>query len=65
MVDECRRSSGIADAVVADLVERNASLRFRRVTGLDTYIPLGEAANRVLVQEDDIERGLRTLLEEA
>ncbi|MEZ4316115.1 MAG: thiamine pyrophosphate-dependent enzyme [Myxococcota bacterium] len=63
VVDECRRSSGIADAVVADLAQRDASLRFRRVTGMDTYIPLGDAANRVLVQEEDIEAGLRALLE--
>ncbi|MCB9674629.1 MAG: MFS transporter [Alphaproteobacteria bacterium] len=64
VVDECRRSSGIADTVVAELVERDPTLRFRRVTGLDTYIPLGEAANRVLVQEEDIEAGLRALLEQ-
>lgn len=63
VVDECRASSGIADTVVADLVERDGSLRTHRVTGLDTYIPLGDAANRVLVQEHDIEAGIRHLLE--
>ena len=63
VVDECRASSGIADAVVAGLVERDPRLRTHRVTGLDTYIPLGDAANRVLVQEPDIETGIRTLLE--
>jgi 2-oxoisovalerate dehydrogenase E1 component len=63
VVDECRRSSGIAEALVADLVDRDPTLRFRRVTGLDSYIPLGDAANRVLVQEEDIEAGAHALLE--
>jgi hypothetical protein len=26
------------------------------VTAADSFVPLGDAANRVLVQEDDIER---------
>ncbi|MCB9669978.1 MAG: MFS transporter [Alphaproteobacteria bacterium] len=62
VVDECRASSGVADTVVAGLVEREPTLRTHRVTGLDTYIPLGDAANRVLVQEPDIEAGARLLL---
>jgi hypothetical protein len=33
------------------------------VAGLDTYIPLGGAANVVLVQEPDIERAALALLE--
>lgn len=63
VVDECRRSSGIAEALVADLFDRDPTLKMHRVTGLDTYIPLGDAANRVLVQEPDIEAGALTLLE--
>jgi len=63
IVDECRRSSGIAEALVSDLVDRDPTLRFERVTGLDSYIPLGDAANRVLVQEEDIEAGMLALLE--
>jgi 2-oxoisovalerate dehydrogenase E1 component len=63
VVDECRRSSGIADAVVADLAERlGGKVALRRVTAPDTYIPLGDAANRVLIQEEDIEAGARQLL---
>jgi 2-oxoisovalerate dehydrogenase E1 component len=63
IVDECRRSSGIAEALAADLHDRDRSLVMHRVTGLDTYIPLGDAANRVLVQEPDIEAGALALLE--
>jgi 2-oxoisovalerate dehydrogenase E1 component len=64
VVDECRASSGIADTVVADVHERFAGrVATRRVVAPDTYIPLGGAANLVLVQEADIEAGARALLE--
>jgi 2-oxoisovalerate dehydrogenase E1 component len=64
VVDECRTSSGIADTVVADLHERFLGrVHARRVTGLDTYIPLGAAADLVLVGEGDIERHARAMLE--
>ncbi len=63
VVDECRRSSGVADTIVAELNERDPSLRLRRVQAPDTYIPLGPAANLVLVSEDDIERAALTLME--
>ncbi len=62
VVDECRASSGIADAVVADVVERVPGIRIRRVVAPDTYIPLGDAANLVLVQEHDIQAGIEALL---
>jgi 2-oxoisovalerate dehydrogenase E1 component len=62
VVDECRASSGIADAVVAGLSEAAPTVLCRRVVGADTYIPLGDAANLVLVQESDIEEGALTLM---
>ena len=60
VVDECRATAaGIADAVIADLAERGIQGRFGSVRARDTYIPLGPAANSVLVQEPDIiERAL-------
>ena len=63
IVDECRANSGIADALFAELGERDPSLEMHRVTAPDTYIPLGDAANLVLIQEPDIEAGARNLLE--
>ena len=36
-------------------------VRMRRLCGADTYIPLGPAANHVLVQKDDIVRAAREL----
>ncbi len=63
VVDECRASSGIADTLVAHVAEGTAGVRQLRVTAPDTYIPLGAAANLVLVSEHDIEVGARRLLE--
>ncbi len=62
VVDECRRTGGIAEGVLAALVERCPEVRMARVAGHDTYIPLGAAANLVLVQEPDIEAAALRLL---
>ncbi|MDX1658962.1 MAG: thiamine pyrophosphate-dependent enzyme [Nitriliruptorales bacterium] len=56
VVDECRATGGgIADAVVADLVESGYTGSLATVRAADSYIPLGPAAAHVLVVEDDIE----------
>ncbi|MGC6494164.1 MAG: thiamine pyrophosphate-dependent enzyme [Myxococcota bacterium] len=65
VVDECRANSGIADHLAVELHARDSSLKIVRITGADTYVPLGAAANLVLVQEPEIEAGLRTLLEDS
>jgi 2-oxoisovalerate dehydrogenase E1 component len=62
VVDECRRSAGgLADAVVALLAESGVSARLRSVRAPDTYVPLGPAAQLVLVQTDDIVHALREM----
>ncbi|HVJ90722.1 MAG TPA: thiamine pyrophosphate-dependent enzyme, partial [Labilithrix sp.] len=56
VVDECRRSGNVSEAIATVLAE-NAALRgkpFARVTSADSFIPLAEAANLVLLQEDEI-----------
>ncbi len=63
IVDECRRSSGIADKLAADVGEALPGLPSLRVTAPDTYIPLGAAANMVLVSEADIEAAARRLVQ--
>lgn len=63
VVDECRASSGVADTIAAELHERVPGLTLARVVGADCYIPLGEAANLVLVSEDEIEEAARRLLD--
>ena len=55
VVDECRATgAGIADAVIAGLAEQGFGGRLASVRARDTYIPLGPAADTVLVQEADI-----------
>jgi 2-oxoisovalerate dehydrogenase E1 component len=62
VVDECRETGGgIADAVVAHLAERGARVPLRSVRARDSYVPLGPAADLVLVQEQDVVAAVRAL----
>ncbi len=55
VVDECRATGGgIADALVAGLVEGGADAVIRTVRAADSYVPLGPAADTVLVGVDEI-----------
>ncbi|MDZ7779595.1 MAG: thiamine pyrophosphate-dependent enzyme [Gemmatimonadota bacterium] len=55
VVDECRRTGGgIAEAVVADLAESGYAGTLRSVRAPDSFIPLGPAADTVLLQKADI-----------
>jgi len=56
VVDECRRSGNVSEAIGAVIADER-SLRdkpFARVTSADSFIPLAEAANLVLLQEAEI-----------
>ena len=64
VVDECRRTGGISEAVYTALVDAGVRVPMARVAGHDVYIPLGGAANLVLVQEDDILAAARTLMDD-
>ncbi len=54
MVDETRHSGGVSEAVVATLVDAGVEAPVSRVTSADSFIPLGPAADAVLLQEDEI-----------
>lgn len=54
VVDETRRSGGVSEAIVAALVDAGHPGRIARVTSADSYIPLGPAADAVLLGEDEI-----------
>jgi 2-oxoisovalerate dehydrogenase E1 component len=59
VVDECRETGGgIADAVIADLVTGGVGVPLSSVRSRDSYVPLGPAAETVLLQEDDIVAGV-------
>ncbi|QDU69543.1 2-oxoisovalerate dehydrogenase subunit beta [Planctomycetes bacterium Pla86] len=57
IVDECRASGGVADALAAAMVERDVPARVRSVRAADTYIPLGPSTRAVLVTEEQILEG--------
>ncbi len=54
VVDECRTTGGLSEGIFASLIDAEADVQIARVTSADVYIPLGEAANLVLVQEAEI-----------
>ena len=57
VADECRATAGgVADAVVAKLAESRYAGRLASVRAADSFVPLGPAADLVLLSEDDIVR---------
>jgi 2-oxoisovalerate dehydrogenase E1 component len=61
VVDETRHSGGVGEGVITGLVEAGFSGAIERVAAVDSFIPLGDAANLVLVGEDDIVEAARRL----
>ena len=55
IVDECRKTGSLSEALVTMLVEQMDPLpRIKRVTGHDSFIPLGEAWKYVLPDKERI-----------
>jgi 2-oxoisovalerate dehydrogenase E1 component len=54
VVDEARHSGNVSEALLAGLVERAPQVPVARVTAADCFIPLGDAAELVLVSEPEI-----------
>ncbi len=54
IVDECRRSGSLSEELMAQLVEAGFTAPVKRVTGHDSFIPLGNAAYAVMPSVDDI-----------
>lgn len=66
VVDEGRRSGGVHEALVSHLaLKLGGDVRIARVTALDTYIPIGPAADLVLPGEDAIVATALTLMDRA
>jgi len=54
-MDESRRAGGIAEAIMAVLMERcGGKVIASRLNAMDTYVPLGPAADTVLPTEPSI-----------
>jgi 2-oxoisovalerate dehydrogenase E1 component len=62
VVDETRRSGGVSEGVLAELVDAGFEGRVARVASKDSFVPLGDAARLVLVSEDEVEAAARKLL---
>ena len=63
VVDETRRTGGVSEGVITALVEGGFRGHLARVAAADSFIPLGDAANLVLIQEPDIEAAALRLME--
>ena len=61
VVDETRRTGGVGEGIVAELIDAGFSGSIGRVAARDSFIPLGAAANLVLVDVDEIVAAARTL----
>ncbi|GLW96882.1 thiamine pyrophosphate-dependent enzyme [Microtetraspora sp. NBRC 16547] len=62
IADETRRSGGVSESVITALIEGGFTGQIARVTSQDSFIPLGAAADTVLMSESDIEQAARKLL---
>lgn len=63
VVDEGRRTGGLSEEIFSVLADAGVSnVRTARVTGKDSFIPLGDAANLVLVTEQGVIQAARRLL---
>ena len=62
VVDETRRTGGVAEPLLAGLVDARFDGPMARVASEDSFVPLGPAADHVLLAERDIERAAVELL---
>ena len=62
VADETRRSGGVSEGVIAALTDAGFAGPVTRVTSEDSIIPLGPAANTVLLSQDAIEAAARELV---
>jgi 2-oxoisovalerate dehydrogenase E1 component len=61
VVDETRHSGGVGEGIVTALLENGFTGRVTRVSSRDSFVPLGDAADLVLLGEEEIERAARRL----
>jgi 2-oxoisovalerate dehydrogenase E1 component len=56
VVDETRRTGGVSEGVVTAMADAGYRGQITRVTSEDSFVPLGPAANTVLLDEPTIEK---------
>ncbi len=62
IVDECRKTGSPSEEITTCLLEAGVRAPISRITGHDSFIPLGNAAYEVLPSEDDIKAAMEALL---
>ena len=62
VVDETRRLGGVSEGIMALLLDAGYDGQLARATSKDSFIPLGGAANLVLLSEDEIEAAALALV---
>jgi 2-oxoisovalerate dehydrogenase E1 component len=63
VVDECRKSGGIADVILSLIAQKfQGKVKLSRLTATDTYLPLGPAMNLALPTEEQIIEHSLTLM---
>jgi 2-oxoisovalerate dehydrogenase E1 component len=65
VADETREDGGVSESVVAALVDGGFTGPICRLTSANSFIPLGAAANCVLLSEEDIEKTAMDLVQRA
>jgi 2-oxoisovalerate dehydrogenase E1 component len=63
VVDETRHGGGVGEGVISALVEHGFTGPIARVSSQDSFVPLGGAANHVLLSEHEIEKAAIALSE--
>ena len=61
VADETRRTGGVSETVITTLVDAGFTGRIARVASQDSFVPLGDAADTVLLSEAGIEDAARDL----
>ncbi len=62
VLDECRRTAGPSEEILAAFVEERVEVLCARIAARDTYVPLGPAANLVLPSEEEVMNAARALV---
>ncbi|MFF0527269.1 thiamine pyrophosphate-dependent enzyme [Nocardia amikacinitolerans] len=62
VADETRHSGGVSESVCTALIDAGFAGRVARVTSADSFVPLGPAADTVLLDETGIENAAAELL---
>lgn len=62
VADETRMSGGVSESILTALVDAGFTGAVARVTSHDSFIPLADAAQLVLLQQEHIETAARALL---